>query len=90
MWQYFVLVEVNCRRKTKCNICNLDNSQASDTSSKQQTSEQVMGGRSGIKMTETRYQLLFRKIAEMCALDFRPLSIINGRSITCLCFGSQL
>ena len=107
VWQHFEMVEVNGRRKTKCNICNFElaynggtsamqnhlkkhpasvepkKSQASDTSSKQQTLKQVMGARSGIKMTE-RYQLLVRRIAEMCALDFRPLSIVNGEGFQSL------
>ena len=54
------------------------------TEPQQPTLKQMFGGTVGIKMSPARYQFLVRKIAEMCALDFRPLSIVNGEGFQSL------
>jgi hypothetical protein len=37
----------------------------------------ITGG--AYKMSPQRYQFLTKQLAEMCALDFRPISIVNGK-----------
>ena len=38
----------------------------------------------GPKMSQQRYALINQKLAEMCAIDYRPISIVNGKGFKSL------